>query len=133
MERRAASAGVGAPRRARNHHAPPPIRISNAAIAAASGASAERFFGAGGLHCRRGLRLCGDADSQRIDPYRLGDVLELGLAEIGNREIEPALDLAIGVLGETDAARLAMPSSRAAILTPSPIRSPSLSSTTSPR
>ena len=81
----------------------------------------------------RGLRLRGDADSKRIDPDRLGDVLELGLAEIGDRQIEPSLDLTIGVLGKADRARLAMPSSRAAILTPSPIRSPSLSSTTSPR
>ena len=78
--------------------APQLIRISNAATAAASGASAECFSGAGDLHCRLGLRLYRDADLQRIDPYRLGDVPELGLAQIGGRGIEPALDLAIGVL-----------------------------------
>ena len=43
---------------------------------------------------------------QRIDPDRLGDVLELGRAEIGDREIEPPLHLPIGVLGETDRAGL---------------------------
>ena len=45
-----------------------------------------------------------DADFKRIDPDRLGDVLELGRAEIGDREIEPSLDLTIGVLGQTDRA-----------------------------
>ena len=43
---------------------------------------------------------------ERIDPDRFGDVLELGRAEIGDREIEPPLDLPIGVLGKTDRARL---------------------------
>ena len=31
-------------------------------------------------------------------------VLELGPAEIGNSEIEPPLDLTVGVLGQTDRA-----------------------------
>ena len=53
------------------------------------------FFGRWG---RRGLRLRGLADFERIDPDRLGDVLELGRAEIADREIEPTLDLTIGVL-----------------------------------
>jgi hypothetical protein len=44
---------------------------------------------------------------QRISVDRLGDVLELGLAEIGDREIEPTLDLPVGLLGETDSARFA--------------------------
>ena len=61
------------------------------------------FFGRRG---RRGLRLGGRADFKRIDPDRLGDVLELGRAEIGDREIEPPLDLPVGVLGETDRAGL---------------------------
>ena len=61
------------------------------------------FFGRWG---RRGLRLGGLADLERIDPDRLGDVLELGRAEIGDREIEPPLHLTIGVLGETDRAGL---------------------------
>jgi hypothetical protein len=54
-------------------------------------------------------RLCqrGDADPQRVDPDRLGDVLEWDRAEIGDCEIEPTLHLTIGVLGETDAARFA--------------------------
>ena len=61
------------------------------------------FFGRWG---RRGLRLSGLADVERIDPDRLGDVLELGRAEIGDGEIEPPFDLTIGVLGEADRARL---------------------------
>ena len=61
------------------------------------------FFG---RRDRRGLRLGGLPTSKRIDPDRLGDVLELGRAEIDDREIETPLDLPIGVLGETDRARL---------------------------
>ena len=98
----ATAAGRFAPR---SHHAPPARTMSKAAIPAASGASEERFFGATACW-RRGLRLRRDADLQRIDPDRLGDVLELGRAEIGDRQIEPAFDLAIGVLGETDRAGL---------------------------
>ena len=41
---------------------------------------------------------------QRVDPDRLGDVLELGLAEIADREIEPPLDLSVGILGKTNRA-----------------------------
>ena len=43
---------------------------------------------------------------QRIDPDRLGDVLELGGAEIGGSEIEPPLDLPIRVLGKANRAGL---------------------------
>jgi hypothetical protein len=46
-------------------------------------------------------------DFKRIDPDRIGDVLELDRAEIADGEIEPALHLTIGVLGKTDPARLA--------------------------
>ena len=53
---------------------------------------------------RHGLRVGGRADFKRIDPDRLGDVLELGRAEIADREIEPPLNLPIGLLGETDRA-----------------------------
>ncbi len=53
-----------------------------------------------------GFAWAGLADLERIDPDRLGDVLELRRAEIGDREIEPPLDLTIGVLGQTDRARL---------------------------
>ena len=42
---------------------------------------------------------------QRKNPDRLGDVLELGLAEIAYREVEPRLHLAIGVFGKADRAR----------------------------
>jgi hypothetical protein len=44
------------------------------------------------------------ADFKRIDPHRLGDVLEFCLAEIVDRKIEPRLDLPIGVFGKTDGA-----------------------------
>ena len=54
----------------------------------------------------RGLRPGRLADFERIDPDRLGDVLELGLAEVADREIEPPLHLPIGLLGETNRARL---------------------------
>jgi len=46
------------------------------------------------------------ADFERIDPDWLGDVLELSRAEIADREIEPPLDLPIGLFGEADRARL---------------------------
>ena len=64
--------------------------------------------------CRRrlrrgGLRLRWDADLQRIDSYRLGDVLELGRAEIDDGEIEPRFHLPVGVLGKTDRARFGDP------------------------
>ena len=69
---------------------PPAITMSNAAIAAASGASAERFFGSAG-RAVAGFACGRDADLQRIDPDWLVDVLELRRAEIGDREIEPPL------------------------------------------
>ena len=53
---------------------------------------------------RRRLGLGRHADLQRISPDRLGDVLELGRAEVGHRELEPPLHLAIGVLREADRA-----------------------------
>ena len=69
----------------------------------------ERRGGADFLGCRgrRGLRRRGRTDVERIDPDRLDDVLELSRAEIADREIEPAPDLTIGILGETDRAGLA--------------------------
>jgi hypothetical protein len=54
----------------------------------------------------RGLRLGRDVDLQRIDPDGLGNVLELGRAEIVDSEIEPPPDLPIGLLGKTDCAGL---------------------------
>ena len=74
--------------------------MTSAAIPRPSGASEGRLLRFGRL------RLRGLADFERIDPDRLGDVLELGRAEIGDREIEPPLDLPIGVLGQTDRAGL---------------------------
>jgi hypothetical protein len=53
---------------------------------------------------RHGLRLGGRADLQRIEPDRLGDVLELGRAEVADRQIEPPLNLPVGLLGQTDRA-----------------------------
>ena len=57
---------------------------------------------------RNACRLCGrrSADLKRIDPNRLGDVLELGRAQIGDRKIEPGFHLAIGVFRQADAVRL---------------------------
>jgi hypothetical protein len=54
----------------------------------------------------RGLRPGRLTDFERIDPDRLGDVLELGLAEIADGEIESSLHLPIGLLGETNRSRL---------------------------
>jgi hypothetical protein len=56
---------------------------------------------------RRGLRLSRLADLERVDAHRLGDVLELGRAEIADLEIEPRLDLPICLLGKTNGAGLA--------------------------
>ena len=53
-----------------------------------------------------GLRVGRSPTSERIDPDRIGDVLELRRAEIGDIESEPPLDLPIGVLGKTDRAGL---------------------------
>src|ERR1700727_3163910 len=61
------------------------------------------FFGRWG---RGELRVRRLPDFDRIDTHRFGDVLELRWSEITNCEIEPPLYLTIGVLGETDRARL---------------------------
>src|ERR1700722_14590942 len=58
---------------------------------------------------RRGLRPRGLADVERIDPDRLGDVLELSRAEIDHAEIKPPLHLMIGVLREVDRAGICDP------------------------
>ena len=42
------------------------------------------------------------ADFERIDPDWIGDVLELGWAEIGDREIKPPLHLTVSVLRQAD-------------------------------
>ena len=61
------------------------------------------FSGAG---AGRGFHLGHFANFKRIYPDRLSDVLELGRAEIVDRQIEPSLDLPIGLLGETNRAGL---------------------------
>jgi len=58
------------------------------------------------LRFDRGLCLRGDADLQRIDADRFFDVLELRRPKICDRHVEPAADLAVGVLGQADRARL---------------------------
>ena len=80
--------------------------MTNARNPSASRASDERFFGSVdfGLGCR--FRLGGDADLQRIDPDRPFDVLELSLAEIRDRHVEPTAHLPVGVLGQANRARL---------------------------
>src|SRR5271165_561692 len=54
-----------------------------------------------------GLRLRRLAHFKRINLDRSFDVLELGRAEVGDRHVEPAAHLTIGVLGEANPARLA--------------------------
>ena len=61
------------------------------------------------LSLRHRRRLGRDADLQRVNPDRLGDVLELGFAEIADCEIEPRSHLTIGVFRKTDGARLGNP------------------------
>ena len=70
------------------------------------GQEARSFFRLGGLRFGHRFRLGGDANLQRIDPDRSFDVLELRRAEIGDRHIEPAAHLPIGVLGQADRAGL---------------------------
>ncbi len=79
--------------------------MSKAAIPAASGASDSAFSAPRAPLASPALPAPGRR-LERINPDRLGDVLELVWAEIGDRQIEPPPHLAIGVLGETDRARL---------------------------
>ena len=53
-------------------------------------------------HTREG----GNADLERVDPDRFGDVLEHRRAEIPDRKIEPRLYLPIGIFRQTDRPRL---------------------------
>ena len=93
-------AGRFAPRK---YQAPPAIAMSAAIPRGPASTNIERCFGAAGLV---GFACAALADFERIDPDRLGDVLELGRAEIADREIEPRLHLPIRVLGQTDRAGL---------------------------
>ena len=88
------------------------MRIFSAAAAASKcgrppRSRSRRFLGRLGL--RRRFRLSWRADLQRIDPDRPFDVLELGRAEVGDRHVEPAAHLAVGVLGEADRAGIGDP------------------------
>ena len=58
---------------------------------------------------RRRSGLTRRADLQRVDPHRLGDVLQRHRAEIADLEIEPPLDLPVGVLGDADPSGLGDP------------------------
>ena len=95
-------AGRFAPRK---YQAPPAIAMS-ATIPAPSSRNIERWLWYGGLGRLRKRRL---ADFERIDPDRLGDVLELGRTQIAHGEIEPRLHLPIGVFGKADGAGLGDP------------------------
>ena len=44
------------------------------------------------------------ADLERIDPDRLGNILELGLAEVADGQVQPSFDLPVGVLRQADRA-----------------------------
>ena len=67
----------------------------------------DREVGGGIFRCRGRSGFGGLADAKRIETDRLGDVLELSLAEIADREIKPPFDLPIRLFGEADRARLA--------------------------
>ena len=60
-----------------------------------------------GRFLRRGLRPRRLADFERIDPNRVGNILELPRTEIADGKIKPPFDLTIGVLGQADRAWLA--------------------------
>ena len=91
---------------ARKYQAPPqPIRCQRRDRGGEQRGPETLFrCGAGAV---AGFACAGTPTCKRIDPDRFGDVLELRRAEIGDREIEPPLDLTIGVLGQADRAGLA--------------------------
>ena len=45
------------------------------------------------------------ADLERVGANGLGDILELRLAHVRDGEVEPRLDLPVGVVGEADRAK----------------------------
>ena len=67
-------------------------------------------FHGSGFRCNLGLRhrfrLSGNADLKRIDPYRLDNVFELGLAQIADRQIEPRSHLSVSIFRKTNGSRL---------------------------
>jgi hypothetical protein len=72
-------------------------------------------------------------DLHRIGADRLRDVLELSRAKIDRDEVKSPLDLPIGLFGEADRAGLGDALEQSGDIDAVPIRSPSLSSTTSPK
>jgi hypothetical protein len=60
-------------------------------------------------HWRRRLRLRGEPDLERINTYGVDDILEPGLAQVTDFEVEPGAHLAVRVLRETDRTRLGYP------------------------
>ena len=111
IERCAASAGAvsmaGAFRLPAKKYQIPPATRTSATIPAMSAASIDRCFGSDAFASLAGFTKFRRADLQRIDPDRFGDVLELRWAKVGYSEIDPSLDLPIGLLRETDRGRLA--------------------------
>ena len=95
----------------RSHHAPPAITTKQRRERGGERREPEtpllrsRRCGRHGFGRFRGLRLCGDADLQRISANLPVDVLELGRTEIGDLHLEPAAHLPIGVLRKTNCAR----------------------------
>ena len=79
---------------------------SGTAARAMEGFSDSADFGAAAVFAvGLGFRRLARADLQRERAHRLGDVLELRLAHVGDSKVEPRLHLPISVLGKTDAAR----------------------------
>ena len=74
-----------------------------------SASRCEDFSGGVVFGWRRGFAWRRLADFERISSDRLGDVLELGRAQIAHREIEPRFHLPIGVFRQTDRARFGNP------------------------
>jgi hypothetical protein len=72
----------------------------------------RRLAGQGGpgrcaFHSTRAAGFAGwKLNLKRIGPDRLGDILELPGAEIADHDVEPGLDLPIGLFGEADRAGL---------------------------
>ncbi len=84
-------------------------------MAAASGPKPRRPLDAGdfpssaGVAEGAGLACAGLPDFEQIDPHRFGDVFERCRAEIADLQIEPRLDVAIGILRKTDRPGLGHP------------------------
>jgi hypothetical protein len=99
-----ANVATGADRFAsRKYQTPAATNTIDAAKPTPSGARDERRFGWADFACHRLVYI------KRIDPDGIGDILELRRAEVCDGEIEPPFDLPVGLLGQTDSARLGNP------------------------